>query len=152
MNGNTAQALHGMVAGMAGTAVLNATTYADMAIRARPPSKLPEHVVQQAAQKAGFGELNENRKQGLGMLMGYADGFSTGVLFGLVRPHMRRVPWYVMAAGMALFTMTISEGTATAMGKSNPAKWDAATWLAGLVPRMFYGCATCLIYDVLLDE
>ena len=152
MNDSAAHAMYGLAAGMAGTAVLNATTYADMAVRNRPPSHLPDEVVQEFANMAGIGRLDEHRREGLGMLMGYADGFSTGVLFGILRPHMRAVPWYAMAAGMTIFTMALSEGTATALGKTNPATWGASKWIAGLIPRFLYGCATCLVYDLLTPE
>ncbi len=143
---------YGMAAGAAGTAVLNATTYADMAVRGRPASKVPKAVVKEFARWTGVRQLPRPRARGLSMLLGYADGFGTGVLFGVLRPRMRGVPWYVAGLGMAAFTLLLSEGTATAMGKTDPREWGLSGWLADLVPRTLYGCVTCLVYDALTQE
>lgn len=144
--------VYGVAAGAAGTAVLNATTYADMAIRARPPSKVPKRVVKEFARWTGVRKLAPQRAEGLSMLLGYADGFGTGVLFGALRPRMRGVPWYVAGLGMAAFTMMLSEGTATAMGKTDPRRWGASGWMSDIVPRVLYGCVTCLVYDALFES
>jgi len=85
----------GLAAGAAGTAALNAASYADMALRARPPSKVPRRVVKEFARWAGVRNLEQPRVQGLSMLLGYADGFGAGMLFGVLRPRMRGVAWYV---------------------------------------------------------
>lgn len=142
----------GLAAGAAGSAVLNATTYADMAIRARPESKVPKRVVKEFARWAGVRRLQRPRVQGLSMLLGYADGFGTGVLFGVLRPRMRGVPWYLAGLGLAAFTLVLSEGTATAMGKTDPRRWGASGWLMDLAPRALYGCVTCLVYDALTQS
>lgn len=143
---------YGFAAGAAGSAVLNATTYADMAIRARPESKVPKRVVKEFARWAGVSRLERPRMQGLSMLLGYADGFGTGVLFGVLRPRMRGVPWYVAGLGMAAFTLVLSEGAATAMGKTDPRRWGLSGWLMDLGPRTLYGCVTCLVYDALTES
>jgi hypothetical protein len=140
---------YGIAAGAAGTAVLNATTYADMAIRARPPSKVPKRVVKQVARWTGMKSLAPERTEGLSALLGYADGFGTGVLFGVLRPRMRGVPWYVAGVALGAFTMILSEGTATAMGKTDPRTWGVSGWVSDIVPRALYGCVTCLVYDAL---
>ena len=149
---NAKSLAYGVAAGAAGTAVLNATTYADMAIRSRPASKVPKRVVKQVARWTGVRRLPPERTQGLSMLLGYADGFGTGVLFGVVRPRMKSAPWYLMGAGLAAFTLLLSEGSATAMGKTNPRTWGVSGWLADLVPRLLYGCVTCLVYDALIER
>lgn len=143
---------YGIAAGAAGTAMLDATTYADMAIRSRPASKLPKRVVKQFARWAGVQQLPPERTQGLSALLGYADGFGTGLLFGLVRPRMRGVPWLIAGLGLAIFTMTLSEGTATAMGKTDPRQWGLSGWIADLIPRTLYGCVTCLVFDALMND
>ncbi len=143
---------YGLAAGAAGTAVLNATTYADMAIRARPPSKVPQRVVKEFARWGGVRRLPRGRTQGLSMLLGYADGFGTGVLFSVVRPRMRNVPWFIAGAGLAAFTMLLSEGSATAMGKTDPRTWGVSGWIADFVPRILYGCVTCLVFDALSES
>lgn len=142
--------LYGVAAGAAGTAVLNATTYADMAIRARPESKVPRRVVKEFARWAGMRGLPRERSQALSMLLGYADGFGTGVVFGALRPQMRGVPWWLAGIGLAAFTMLLSEGAATAMGKTDPRRWGVAGWMADVVPRALYGCVTCAVFDALL--
>src|SRR4051794_12202282 len=70
----------GAAAGAAGTAVLNATTYADIAIRGRPPSQLPVETVEKLSERTGIqvtdesvdGQAKErlqNRKSGVGALL-----------------------------------------------------------------------------------
>lgn len=143
---------YGLAAGAAGSALLNATTYADMAIRARPESKVPQRVIKEFARWAGVRRMQRPRVQGLSMLLGYADGFGTGVLFGVLRPRMRGVPWYLAGLGLAAFTLVLSEGTATAMGKTDPRDWGLSGWLMDLAPRALYGCVTCLVYDALTQS
>jgi hypothetical protein len=43
--------LMGMVAGAVGTTMLNVVTYLDMAMRGRPPSEVPEKVVDELSSK-----------------------------------------------------------------------------------------------------
>jgi hypothetical protein len=143
---------YGIAAGAAGTAVLNATTYADMAIRARPPSKVPKRVVKAVARRTGVRRLPRSRTEGLSMLLGYADGFGSGVLFGVLRPRMRGVPWFVAGFGLGAFTLVLSEGTATALGTTDPRRWGLSGWLMDLVPRTLYGCVTCLVFDALAQD
>ncbi len=149
---NARTAIYGIAAGAAGTAVLNATTFADMAIRARPPSKVPGRVVKEIARRSGVPRLPRERVQGLSMLLGYADGFASGVLFGVLRPRVRKVPWYAAGLGLAALTMVLSEGTATAMGKTDPRTWGVTGWITDIVPRLLYGGVTCLVYDALTAE
>jgi hypothetical protein len=149
---NAKTAIYGIAAGAAGTAVLNASTYADMTIRARPASKVPRRVVKEAARRGGIRRLPRARMQGLSMLLGYADGFGTGMLFGMLRPRMRAVPWYLAAAGIAAYTLVLSEGLAVAMGTTQPRKWGPSGWLTDIVPRLLYGGVTCLVYDALAEE
>jgi hypothetical protein len=144
--------LDGLLAGAAGTAALNATTYADMVLRNRPPSELPQQMVDALAQKAGLPPPKEHRRTGLGALLGYADGFTAGTILGVIRPSIPNVPWYVAALGLAAFTMVMSEGTATAMGRANPRTWSATAWIADLVPRFIYGAVTTLTFDLLWES
>jgi hypothetical protein len=146
---NARTAIYGAVAGAAGSALLNAATYADMAIRARPASKVPRRVVKEFARWGGVRRLPRARTEGLSMLLGYADGFATGVLFGALRPRMRNIPWYAAGVGIAAYTLIASEGIAVAMRKTDPRKWGVSGLLADLVPRVVYGCVTCVVYDAL---
>jgi hypothetical protein len=136
----------GMLAGAAGTAVLDATTYADMLLRGRPPSNVPQKVAQQFVPN-----IDENRRMGLAALIGYADGFSVGALYGAVRPSIRNVPWFWAGLGLAALTLVLSEGTATAMKQTDPREWGVSGWIADIVPRCLYGWVTATTYDRLLE-
>lgn len=146
---NARSVVYGMAAGAAGTAVLNATTYADMAIRARPPSDLPKNMVKELARRAGVAPPEGPRETAFGALLGYLDGFGAGALFGMLRPAMREVPWFIAGLGLGALTMLLSEGTATAMGQTDPREWGAAGWISDIVPRCLYGCVTVLTFDQL---
>jgi hypothetical protein len=123
----------GIIAGAAGTAMLDATTYADMALRGRAASDLPQKMVTQLAKMAGDRDLSKppeelseqqrNRRSGLGALIGYADGLGAGALFGLIRPAMRDVSWFWAGLGLAALTLALSEGTATAVKQTDPREW-----------------------------
>ncbi|WP_066945580.1 polysaccharide lyase beta-sandwich domain-containing protein [Microtetraspora fusca] len=64
----------GALAGAAGTTVLNAIGYLDMAVRGRPASEIPERAVDVIADRLhadlGEGETAHNRQQGLGPMLG----------------------------------------------------------------------------------
>jgi hypothetical protein len=90
---------NGLPAGAAGTAALNAFTYIDMALRGRPPSELPQKIVSSLAEKIGIEHIDDSRRSALGALLGYADGFGAGALLGIVRPHIRGVPWLWTSPG-----------------------------------------------------
>ena len=81
---------HGLAAGAVGTTLLNAVTYLDMAIRARPASSIPEQDVEVMAERAGISlgdaEGAATRKSAIGALMGLLTGVTAGAVFGLVRP------------------------------------------------------------------
>lgn len=154
------RAVLGAAAGAAATAALNAATYADMAVRGRPPSALPDAMAAEFAKRAGIARLAKPRAQldarakhqrdGLSALLGYADGIGAGALFGVVRPAARGVPWFWAGAGLAIATMALSEGTAAVMGKTNPAKWPVSSWLEDVLPRCLYGWIACATLDRLL--
>ena len=156
-----ADAMRGALAGAAGTAMLDATTYADIAIRGRPPSELPDKMVRALAKNLGLAGLAasdsklstelKNRRAGLGALLGYADGFGSGLVFGVVRPYVRGMPWFVSGIALAVATGLASEGTATLLKQTNPKKWGAAGWLADLIPRCIYGWTTCIAFDLMAD-
>src|SRR4051812_33700393 len=82
--------LGGMLAGAAGTTALNATTYADMAIRGRPSSPVQSDSMDVLAEDAGVSipgdpKSQENRKEGLGALSGIGVGVAVGALYGFGR-------------------------------------------------------------------
>jgi hypothetical protein len=144
--------LNGVLAGAAGTAMLNAATYGDMVLRNRPPSDLPQKMVDTFARALHAPPPPENRRTGLGALLGYADGFGVGAVFGMIRPRTRAVPWIIAAFGLAAFTMLLSEGSATAARQTDPKTWGVEAWMADVVPRVFYGAVTCLTFDLLSES
>jgi hypothetical protein len=141
--------LYGAAAGAAGTAVLNAAAYADMAIRERPASELPQKMAIAFAKWAGLPPPEGPRRTAFGALLGYIDGFGAGAVYGLVRPAFKPAPWFVAGIGLAAALLIVSEGTATAMGQTDPRKWGVSGWLEDIVPRCLYGCVTALVYEML---
>src|SRR5689334_8713821 len=82
--------VRGAIAGAAGTVALDVVTYADMALRGRPPSDVPDKVVQRAAEEAQLPLTNDddttkNRRSGIAAIMGYATGVAGGIAYALWR-------------------------------------------------------------------
>jgi hypothetical protein len=151
-------AMLGAMAGAAGTTVLDVVSYVDMAIRGRAPSELPVNTLRSIASRFGSelgkppAELDErlrNRQSALAALLGYADGFASGAIFGIVRPATRNVSVFSAGVGLAVLTMLLSEGLATALGQTDPRKWGVSGWLADLIPRCAYGWTTCTAFDLM---
>jgi hypothetical protein len=53
-----------------------------------------------------------------------------------------------LIAGAA--AMALTDGVAVALGATDIAQWDAASWLSDLVPHAVYGLATAFAYDGLV--
>jgi hypothetical protein len=92
-------------------------------------------------------ETAQNRKSGLGALSGYMVGLGIGTAYGLIRPHLGGVS--KMRAGVVpgLAAMAGSDVPAAALGVTNPAKWDANSWLSDILPPFAYGLMTAVVYD-----
>lgn len=154
--------LYGAVAGAAGSAVLDVATYADMAIRGRAPSELPQKMVKEFARRANVSPFDQpdeqlsdedkHRETAFGALLGYTDGLSTGAMYGAVRPALRDVSWFWAGIALAGLTLLLSEGTATALKQTDPRKWGASEWIADLTPRLLYGWVTALTFDSLAKD
>jgi hypothetical protein len=144
----------GLASGALGTAALNMTTYLDVAIRGRAMSSVPQKDVQTLADQTGVDlsaggsdEDAENRKQGLGALMGYVTGLSVGSIYGLVRPHARLVPLPIAAVAVGLGAMAATDGATTMLGNADPTEWSAKSWAMDIVPHLAYGAATVVGYE-----
>ena len=146
--------LTGVAAGAAGTTVLNAVTYLDMATRAGPASTTPEDTVRKAQELTGvsLGSSDDDaaiRRSALGALLGIAAGLTTGAVYGLLRPRLRRVPLVVLGVGTGLAANVGTTGPMGALGVTDPRTWPAESWLSDLVPHLAYGLATAVTYDLL---
>lgn len=152
----------GMVAGAAGTVALNIATYVDMALRGRPPSQPPAQVAGDLAQRVGI-DLNpgdqesdealaaaEQRRSGLGSLMGYVVGLGVGAGYGLVRP-IAKSSLALDGAALGLAAMLASDAPSVALGKTNPATWGFAGWAADVVPHLAYGLVAAVVYAAFTD-
>jgi hypothetical protein len=144
---------HGLAAGAVGTTALNVVTYADMALRGRPSSDVPERDVEELARVAkidlGSGEKAESRKQGLGALIGYASGLSIGAAVGLAGPVVRRLPRPLAATAVGLGAMAATDGATAVLGVSDPRTWSTTDWVSDLVPHLVFGAATVAAYRAL---
>ncbi|GII99259.1 hypothetical protein Slu03_16370 [Sediminihabitans luteus] len=145
------------MAGAAGTAVIDAVTYLDMALRGRDPSSVPQGTVDALADRAGTsvpgdGATAENRRTALGALAGTATGLGVGVLASVARrAGLRTGP----AAGAVLIggaAMAAADLPVAALGVSDPGTWSRADWAADVVPHLAYGLTTHLTLDALASD
>jgi hypothetical protein len=141
------QMLRGAAAGAAGTTVLNAVTYVDMALRARPASSTPEQTVDTIANRLGHpvpggNGARGNRLTGLGALSGIATGIGIGAVFGALRAWGLRLPAPVEAVLVGAAAMAATDGAMAGLGVSDPRAWPASAWLSDAVPHLAYGAAT----------
>ena len=141
----------GAAAGAVGTAALNITTYLDMTIRGRGSSGMPAQVAGIFAEKAGVnlgeGDTGDNRKTGLGALLGYASGIGFGVLYGAGRPLLRSLPLPVAGFLLGAGAMAGTDVPATALGVTDPTEWPVESWASDVVPHAIYGLVTAAAYD-----
>jgi hypothetical protein len=152
------QLLRGAAAGAAGTTALNAATYLDMLVRARPASTTPEESVRRLVEQGHPTALSAkgpdsdeaaNRRTALGALMGIATGVGAGAVLGAVRPLLgprRPVRAMVVAALAANLGGVLPMW---ALGISDPREWSAESWLSDLLPHLVYGVVTAVVYDQL---
>jgi hypothetical protein len=134
--------LTGAAAGAAGTTALNAATYIDMSVRARPASGTPQRTVEKLAEKADLQVTDDNRLAGLGSLSGIATGVGVGAAFGLLRRLGLRPPMPVGALLVGLTAMAATDGSMAALKISDPRTWSRTDWLSDLVPHLVYGTVT----------
>jgi hypothetical protein len=139
--------MQGAAAGAAGATALNAATYLDMVLRARPSSSTPEQAVEKLAQRAGTGipgdgEERQNRLQGLGALSGLAVGVLIGALAGELRFAVIRLGPVLGPVLLGGAAMAATDGAMAQLGVSDPADWDAAAWASDAVPHLAFGAVT----------
>ncbi len=156
MSGTLRRLVQGAAAGAAGTTALNAVTYADMAVRARPASSTPTDTVEELAERAGVGipgddQSRGNRVEALGALSGLVAGVATGVLLGAVRAAGWR-PGAVGTFGLATGVVLVAgNGPMTALGITDPRSWDIDAWATDVVPHLAYGAVAAYVLAGLDD-
>lgn len=147
MNRALGPLIRGALAGAAGTTALNAVSYADMVLRARPASHVPEQAVSTLAGRTGVtipgdGDLRENRLAGLAPLAGIAVGMGVGALVGAFAAAGVRPPWWVRAPLVGALAMAAADLPLAVLGVTDPRAWSSTDWLSDAVPHLAYGLAT----------
>jgi hypothetical protein len=137
----------GLAAGAAGTTALNTTTYADMVLRGRAESAMPQKAVDLLTQRTGLplpgtGEVRQHRESGAAALSGIATGLGAGVLAVGLGPVLRRLPLGLAAVVVGGLAMAASDVPMTRLGLTDPAQWSPADWLSDAVPHLAYGWVT----------
>lgn len=137
----------GLLAGAAGTTLLNAVTYLDMALRGRPASDTPERTVDAAVERLGrelpgSSEQQDARRTGLGALAGIGSGLAVGVGASALRAFGLRLPGPVAAVATGAGAMAATNLPMTALGLTDPREWTAADWVSDAIPHLAYGIGT----------
>ncbi|MEV1289397.1 hypothetical protein [Micromonospora sp. NPDC049679] len=136
--------MDGVIAGAVGTLAIDAVTYVDMAVRARPPSPTPQKSAEKLAETTeldlGPEDQAQNRRSGIGPLLGYATGVGTAVGFGALTKG-RPVPLPVAAMLLGVGAMVASNAPMAALGVSDPRRWSRTDWISDIVPHLAYGVA-----------
>ncbi|MBO4205040.1 hypothetical protein [Micromonospora echinofusca] len=134
----------GALAGAVGSTVLNALTFVDMTVRARPASGTPEETVRRLADAThvdlGPEDRAANRRSGLGPLLGYLIGVGAGAVFAVLARD-RRVPLPLAVGALGAGVMVASSGSMTVLGVTDPRRWSRTDWLSDIVPHLAYGYA-----------
>lgn len=146
----------GSLAGMAGATALNATTYLDQVVRARPGGDTPQQAVSKLADVAGLDIPGSSREvdarlDGAGPLAGLAVGIGVGAAAGLLRGIHIKVPKLLAIAAVGLGAMALSDTVMTKLGITEPRTWTAESIAADALPHLAYGLVTVHTLHRLLD-
>ncbi|MCX4391024.1 hypothetical protein OG777_29425 [Micromonospora peucetia] len=140
----------GAIAGAVGSVALNMVSYLDMVVRARPASSTPEKTAGRLAGVAhvdlGPEDRAANRRSGLGPLLGYGIGVAAGLGYALLA-RGRRMPLPLAAGVLGGGVMTMSDGSMTLLGVTDPRSWRRSDWLADIVPHLAYGVAAAATWN-----
>ncbi len=140
----------GIVAGAAGTTMLDAVTYLDMAIRGRPASTVPERTVESVASALGVaipgrGDALAARRSAFGALGGIVVGTGLGVAASLVRLAGARLTPTAGTIGVGLAAMAATDIPIALRGISDPRTWTTQDWFSDLVPHLVYGATVTTV-------
>jgi hypothetical protein len=153
MNSMTRNLLHGALAGAAGTTALNATTYLDMTLRARPASSTPEQTVERGAELIGLHlpedeQERQARESGAGSLLGAVAGVGAGVTLGALRAATGRPSSSAGTVGVAwVLAMLAGNGPMTVLGVTDPRSWRRVDWVADVIPHLAYAIVAAAALD-----
>lgn len=142
--------VNGVAAGAAGVTALNAVTYLDMVIRARPASSTPEESVRKLSEKTGVtvpgnDDQRKNRVAGLGPLLGIGSGVMAGAALGIARGvgwRPNALVGTIAATGVALVA---GNAPMTMLHVTDPRKWSASAWISDLVPHLAFGVVAAAV-------
>jgi hypothetical protein len=146
---------HGALAGAAGTTALNAATFADMVVRARPASSTPEQTIERGAELVGVSlpddeDEKQARESGLGSLLGSLAGVGAGAALGGLRAAAGRPRGAVGTVGTAwVLAMIAGNGPMTVLGVTDPRTWRPVDWVADIVPHLAYAVVASAALDAL---
>jgi len=157
MSGALRRLLHGAAAGAAGTTALNAVTYADVVLRARPASSTPQDTVEELSKRSGVEipgdeESRSTRLKGLGPLMGLAAGVGAGVLLGAARAAGWRPGGFGTFGLASALVLVVGNGPMTALGITDPRSWDADAWATDVAPHLAYAVVATYVLVGLDDD
>lgn len=128
-----------MTAGAAGTTALNALTYADMAIRARPASDTPVQAVKALLTKTGHqipGDEAQraNRLAGFGPLARTATG--VGAAASLLHRLLGRAPTTFGVLLVGATAMAAADAPVIKLELTDPRTWSPADWLSDVIAHL----------------
>lgn len=144
----------GAVAGIAGTAALDATTYLDMAVRGRPASTTPEQTVERLALllrlplPAAAGRRGALLRKA-GSVLGLGAGVAAGLGAGWLRSHVRSGSQVVTAATFGATALLVGNVPMTLLGVTDPGTWTAEDWAADVVPHAMYALAAAAAWHMI---
>lgn len=150
MGTRTSILARGAIAGAAGTAALNATTYIDMAVRGRPASSTPQDAVRRIAEVVGMtvrgdSETRRARTTGLASLLGIASGVCSGIAVETIRTTGRVHSSPATTALSWSIATLAGNGPMVGLGITDPRHWGRADWAADLVPHAAYAIAVTAV-------
>ncbi|GGV31230.1 hypothetical protein GCM10010182_63280 [Actinomadura cremea] len=136
--------LRGVAAGAAGTTALNATAHADMAVRARPSSRVPDAVMSELADRTGTAVPGDARERGdrleaAGALGGTLAGLAVGGLAGALRATGVRLPTVLGGPLLGAAAMVAADLPAAGLAVTDPRHWTPADWASDAIPHLAYG-------------
>lgn len=138
--------VRGCAAGAAGTTALNTVSYADMALRGRPASSVPETLVDTIAARIGLplrdSDEKGNRLNGLAAVTGVALGCGTGAAVALAHKAGARMPLWLGGALTGALVMAAADVPIARLGISDPRTWSAGDWASDVVPHLVFGLVT----------